>query len=93
MKIRLKLYIIGNANRSERTIRNLNQLCDNIPEGDCEIAIIDVLERPELADNDKIIATPTLIRVHPSPCIQIVGELTDLEKTSQELGFVETVKK
>ena len=44
------------------------------------MVVIDVLEHPELAENEKILATPTLIKALPLPIRQIVGDLSDNEK-------------
>jgi circadian clock protein KaiB len=42
--------------------------------------VIDVLEQPELAEADKILATPTLIRILPPPLRRIIGDLSDTQK-------------
>ena len=42
--------------------------------------VIDVLERPQLAEDEKILATPTLIKVLPPPLKRVIGDLSDTEK-------------
>ena len=49
--------------------------------------IIDVLERPQLAEEDKILATPTLIRESPTPPRRIIGDLSDPEKVILSLDL------
>jgi circadian clock protein KaiB len=79
-KYLIKLYITGHTSKSERAISNLYQICDEIIPGQYEITIIDVLERPNLAEEDKIIATPTLIKYLPPPARRVIGDLTDKNK-------------
>ncbi len=76
----LKLYITGQTPRSERAIANLRRICEEELEGRYDLQIIDVLERPQLAENEKIMATPTLIRVLPPPLRRIIGDLSDKDQ-------------
>jgi circadian clock protein KaiB len=79
-KYTLKLYITGNTSRSERAISNLRQICENELCGQYHMVVIDVLERPQLAEDEKILATPTLIKHLPPPLRRIIGDLSDKEK-------------
>lgn len=79
-KFLLKLYITGRTPRSERAARNLRLICEEELQGKYEIQIIDVLERPQLAEDEKILATPTLIKELPPPLRRIIGDLSDKEK-------------
>lgn len=79
-KYLLKLYITGQTPRSERAVRNLRQICESELAGRYEIQIIDVLERPQLAEDERIMATPTLIKELPPPLRRIIGDLSDKEK-------------
>ncbi len=79
-KYRLKLFIARPSPRSDATIRILRELCEHYLGGKGELVVIDVHENPELADDAKVLATPTLIRELPLPLRRIVGDLTDIEK-------------
>lgn len=79
-KFILKLYIIGRTSKSEAAIANLKQMCDEGLQGEYEIKIIDLLEDPQLAENDKIVACPTLIKDLPLPIRRVIGDLSDKEK-------------
>jgi circadian clock protein KaiB len=79
-KFLLKLYITGQTPRSERAILNLRRICEQELEGQYEMVIIDVLERPQLAEDEKIIATPALIKQLPPPLRRIIGDLSDTDK-------------
>ncbi|MEM5786477.1 MAG: circadian clock protein KaiB [Syntrophobacteraceae bacterium] len=73
----LRLYITGHTPRSLRAIENLRSICERELESECDIKIIDALENPQLANEDKVLATPTLIKVLPLPTRRIIGDLSD----------------
>jgi circadian clock protein KaiB len=76
----LKLYITGRTPRSEQCIANLQSICDKELRGEYELDVIDVLEQPQLAEDDKIMVTPTLIKKLPPPIRQLIGDLSETEK-------------
>jgi circadian clock protein KaiB len=76
----LKLYITGQSPRAERAIANLRRLCKEDLDGRYEIEIIDVLEHPQLAEDDRILATPTLIKQLPPPLRRVIGDLSNRDK-------------
>ena len=53
--------------------------------GQYQLEIIDVLEQPQVAEDDKILATPTLIKQLPPPLRRVIGDLSD--KTKVLLGL------
>ena len=79
-KYLLKLYITGHTARSERAIRNLRNICEEDLGGKYEMRVIDILEQPQLAEDEKILATPTLIKALPPPLRRLIGDLSDTEK-------------
>ena len=87
-KMRLKLYITGKTPRSERAIANLRRICDEDLGGAYEMVVIDVLEKPQLAEDEKILATPTLIKELPPPLRRIIGDLSDREKVLLGLDVI-----
>lgn len=87
-KYELRLYVTGQTTRSERAIRNLRRLCDENLRGMFEMVVIDVLERPHLAEEDKIIATPTLVKKLPPPMRRVIGDLSDRERVLEGLDLL-----
>ena len=79
-KYLLKLYITGNSPRSQRAIANLFQLCRGKLADQYKIEIIDVLEQPQLAEKEKILVTPTLIRQLPPPLQRLIGDMSNTDK-------------
>jgi len=76
----IKLYITGQTPRSQAAIANLRRICEAELEGRYELIVIDVLERPQLAEDEKILATPTVIKELPPPIRRIIGDLSDTER-------------
>jgi circadian clock protein KaiB len=76
----LKLYISGYTPRSAHTIANLRRICDEVLPGRYDLIIIDVLESPQLAEQEGILATPTLIKALPLPLRRVIGDLSSAEK-------------
>jgi circadian clock protein KaiB len=76
----LKLYVTGSSPRAQLAIANLRRICEQELRGQYQLEIIDVLERPQVAEDDKILATPTLIKQLPPPLRRVIGDLSDKEK-------------
>lgn len=76
----LRLYVAGQTERSIRAIRNLNRICTDHLKGRYSIEVIDLLERPQLAEGDQILAIPTLVRRLPEPIKKIIGDLSNEER-------------
>jgi len=76
----LRLYVAGQTDKSIRAIRNLNRICAEHLEGRFTIEVIDLLERPQLAEGDQILAIPTLVRRLPEPIKKIIGDLSNEER-------------
>mgnify|MGYP001608076603 CR=1 FL=1 len=76
----LKLYITGKTANSQKAVDNLKSICETELCGKYELQIIDVLESPDAAEEDKVLATPTLIKELPPPIRRIIGDLSDKEK-------------
>jgi circadian clock protein KaiB len=78
-KYLLKLYITGNTPRSQRAIANLFRICHEELQDQYQVKIIDVLEQPQLAEDEKILVTPTLIKQLPPPLQRIIGDMSNVE--------------
>ncbi len=75
------LYVAGQTPKSLAAIANLHRLCNKYLAGQFQIEIIDLLEYPELAEGDNIIAVPTLVRKRPGSVRKIIGNISDIERT------------
>jgi circadian clock protein KaiB len=85
-KYLLKLFITGETSRSKHAIANLKRICETL-DGQYEMVIIDTLERPQLAEEENVLATPMLIKPLPPPLRRIIGDLSDIEKVMRGLDL------
>lgn len=86
-RVVLKLYVTGQTPRAESAIFHLRRLCESALDNQAEVTVIDVLERPDLAEADRILATPTLVREMPPPRRRVIGDLSDVQKVLLGLGL------
>ena len=76
----LKLYVAGNTPNSMRALKTLKDILEKEFRGVYALRVIDVLKNPQLAEEDKILATPTLSKILPPPVRRIIGDLSDRER-------------
>ena len=76
----LRLYVAGQTPKSLTALANLKRLCEQHLAGRYEVEIIDLLKTPQLAEDDQIVAVPTLVRHLPPPLKRIIGTLSDTER-------------
>jgi circadian clock protein KaiB len=76
----LRLYVAGQSPKSLHALANLRALCEEHLAGRHAIEVIDLVERPELARTDDILAIPTLVRRLPEPLRRVIGDLSDTER-------------
>ncbi len=79
-KWELRLYVAGQTPKSVKAFTNLKNLCEEHLQGEYQIEVIDLLEQPQLADGDQIVAIPTLLRKLPEPIRKIIGDLSNKER-------------
>ena len=79
-KYLLRLFVTGASSRTSTAIANLRRICEQELEGQYDLEIIDVLQFPDVAEDEKILATPTLIKSLPPPLRRVIGDLSDKEK-------------
>ena len=76
----LRLYVAGKTPRCEAAVANLRRICEKNLAGRYTIEIVDLLERPQLAKGEQIVAIPTLVRQLPPPVRKIIGDLSNEER-------------
>lgn len=83
----LHLYITGATPNSTRAVRNLKDICERYLAGRYELQIIDIYQQPELAQQERIVAAPTLIKKKPGLMRWLVGDLSDRRRVLMLLGI------
>jgi len=76
----LRLYVAGTSPKSLAAFTNLKRLCEAHLANRYEIEIVDLLQHPQIARGDEIVAIPTLVRQLPTPVRKIIGDLSDTER-------------
>lgn len=76
----LQLYVSGSNPRSEQALHNLERICREELDGTYCLEVVDILENPERAEDERVLATPLLIKDLPPPLRRIIGDLSDTEK-------------
>jgi circadian clock protein KaiB len=76
----LRLYVAGQTPKSLEAFANLKKICEDHLQGRYRIEVIDLVENPQLAKGDQILAIPTLVRKLPQPLRKIIGDLSNTER-------------
>lgn len=76
----LRLYVAGQSPRSIAAFANLKRICEEHLKGRYAIEVIDLLENPELAEGEQILALPTVVRKLPLPMRKLIGDLSNSER-------------
>jgi circadian clock protein KaiB len=81
----LRLYVSEGSMSSLAAVENVERLREVRPELDFTLEIVDVRERPDITAEDRILATPTLLKLDPLPSRRIVGDLGDVDLVARYL--------
>lgn len=76
----LRLYVAGQTPKSIAAFANLKRLCEEHLAGQYRIEVVDLVQHPQLAAGDQILAVPTLVRKLPEPIKKIIGDLSNTER-------------
>jgi circadian clock protein KaiB len=76
----LRLYTVGPTPAAQSAISNLRQICEQELKGRYSLEVIDITQRPALAEQEQIVAVPMLIKALPAPVARLVGDLSNREK-------------
>jgi circadian clock protein KaiB len=90
--LHLTLYVAGDTPRSRQAMANLERICAELLGGRAKCATVDVLDNPGVADAERILTTPTLVRESPNPRRRVTGDLSDIQRVVAALGFPSTAQ-
>lgn len=72
-----QIYVVGGTSRGRRAVENLRELCEAHAGDDFELEVIDVLTQADRAEDARILATPTVVKLAPLPRRRVVGDLSE----------------
>jgi circadian clock protein KaiB len=78
--LELRLYVAGQTPKSLIALKNLKKICEDHLQGRYRLHVIDLVKTPQLAQDDQILAIPTLVRNLPQPIRKIIGDLSDTQR-------------
>jgi circadian clock protein KaiB len=86
-KFILQLYITGMSENSIRAIENITLFCGQYLKDRFDLQIIDIYKDPSIAEEQKIVFSPSLIRQFPLPKRTLIGDLSDTKRVALGLGM------
>ncbi len=76
----LRLYVTGMTPRSTEAVTSIKSICEEHLKGHYDLEVIDIYQHPALAQDEQIIAVPTLVKQLPSPLRKLIGNLADVDR-------------
>jgi len=83
----MRLFIAGRSVRSDAALENLNSALGELNHKDYDLSVVDVLQDPQQAEDEFILATPTLVKYSPEPQRRTIGDLSDKVSLRRGLGL------
>jgi len=84
----LRLFVAGATARSRQAVLRVRQLYEDELKDNCKLEVIDIYQQPNLARDNQIVATPTLIKEFPRPVRRFIGNLANLTGLFAELDLI-----
>lgn len=91
-KLTIKLYITGRTVRSDTALENLYTVLNEYCSDEFDLSVIDVLENPQVAEDELILATPTLVKLNPLPARMIIGDLSNAKLLLDNLDIANSLQ-
>ena len=88
--MQLRLYVAGGDARSMEARRLCEQVVARCRPGPCGLEVVDVLADPSQAERDRVLATPTLVRLDPPPVVRLIGGLWNADFVMEALQLDST---
>jgi circadian clock protein KaiB len=90
-RVLMRMYVASDSAPSAQARRQLAVLRERFGGEDWEVEIVDVFEQPALAEADRILATPVLIRLLPTRRLSVIGDFADVDAVATALDLLQEV--
>ncbi len=90
-RVLMRMYVASDSAPSIQARRQLAVLRERFGGEDWEVEVVDVFQQPALAEADRILATPVLIRVFPTRRLSVIGDFADLGVVANALDLEQEV--
>jgi circadian clock protein KaiB len=78
--VQMRLYVAGQTPKSTAAFENLKRICEENMPGKYEIEVIDLMDKPQLARGDQIVAIPTVVKNLPTPIRKLIGDMSNTQR-------------
>jgi circadian clock protein KaiB len=83
----LQLYVSGMSVKSMEAIENITQLCNEHLKDAFDLEVIDLYKNPDVARQQQIVFSPSLVKLLPLPKKTLIGTFSDTQKVIKVLGI------
>jgi circadian clock protein KaiB len=90
-RVLMRMYVASDSAPSVQARRQLAVLRERFGGEDWEVEVVDVFEQPALAEADRVLATPVLIRLFPTRRLSVIGDFADLHAVATALDLDQEV--
>jgi circadian clock protein KaiB len=90
-RVSLRLYVASDSLPSAQARRQLVMLRERFGGEDWDVEVVDVFEEPALAEADRVLATPILIRLFPTRRLSVIGDFADVDAVANALDLEQEV--
>jgi circadian clock protein KaiB len=85
-RIALVLYVTMPWPSSARALHNIQEILKGLPRREVTLTVCDLAKEPERAETDRVVFSPTLVKVRPEPRMWVLGDLSDRQVVIDLLG-------
>ena len=86
-RVILKLYVSGRDPAMDRAATTFRSYCETATSIPVDVEVVDILEAPEIAEANRILATPVLVKESPPPVRKVIGDISDVGRVARFLGI------
>jgi circadian clock protein KaiB len=87
VRVLMRMYVASDSAPSVLARRQLAVLRERFGGEDWEVEVVDVFEQPALAEADRVLATPVLIRLFPTRRLSVIGDFADVHAVASALDL------
>ena len=84
--MKFRLYVIARSQGTAEIVQCVRQMLAAAFADGHSLEVIDILENPALAEQDKVFVTPLLCKLEPHPPRKVVGDFSDQKRLLEALN-------
>lgn len=85
--MKLVLYVSSSTGDIDRIVEQVRTFLSGRGVDESALRVVDVARHPARAEAERILATPTLVKIAPAPVRRIVGNFADPDAVAAALGL------